>query len=76
MPCLYTWAPGLQPFFPASVCAGPSFLSARLGMHGLLLSRQTCSCVGETPGSNRLAGPTAGARVMRTRLGPAVAAWP
>lgn len=70
--CLRTGALGLQPCLHP--CAGTSFLSASLGRHGLPLSRQTCSCVGETPGSNRLASPAAGALVMRTRLGPAVAA--
>lgn len=38
------------------------------------VSRQARSCVGGMPGSNRLASPAAGAPVMRTRLGPAVAA--
>ena len=68
---------GLQPHLPEpAVCwdlgsvlptwAGEAWAAS--------VSRQAHSCVGETPGSNRLARPAAGAPVMRTRLGPAVAA--
>lgn len=55
--------------------AGTLVLPARAGdAQAASASRQAHSCAGGTPGSNRLASPAAGAPVMRTRLGPAVAA--
>lgn len=57
------------------LCAGTLILSAQAGdTWADSVSKQAHSCVGGMPGSNRLASPAAGAPVMRTRLGPAVAA--